>query len=130
MKLLQSITDSSRAVKGVNEDAYVLLSAARKNVENLLADCDVLETLDDDIRKGNITTADYYVTRKKTITDFYSNRTELLEDNFVEMTGKIPEQKRHGILEKLKSVVTNSDFITTSIELISVALPYLLGKTP
>jgi len=129
MKLLQSITDSSRAVKGVDDSAYAILFAARKNVENMLADYDALETLENDMRRGNITTADYYVTRKKAITDFYSNRTELLEGNFVSLTNKIPDQQRHGILERLKSVVTNGDFIATALDLIKIVLPFVL-KNP
>lgn len=128
MRLLQSITDSARQVKGVDDAAYALLFAARKNVENMLADYDILETLENDMRRGNITTADYYVTRKKTITDFYSNRTELLEGNFVGLTDRIPEHARHAILDRLKSVVTNSEFVGTALELVKVALPFILRK--
>lgn len=129
MKLMQSFTDSARAVKGTDEDAYAVLVAACKNVENMLADYDTLETLEDDSRKGNITTADYYTTRKKTIVDFYSNRTELLERNLVDLSEKMPERERHSVLEKLKNVVTNRDFISTAMDLVKFALQFIV-KTP
>jgi hypothetical protein len=122
MKLLQSLTEASRKVRGADDDAYAALVAARKSVENMLADYDVLESLEDDYRKGNIMTTDYYLTRKRTITDFYSNRTDLLEGNLVDLANKIPDQERKSALDKLKSVVTNPDFIAAATSILQAVL--------